>query len=273
MNSIADGSVIIQTSSQSVLSTPSWFGEATLIVEHLRKQGVLSAICERVRFARRRFGHYEVIEFLAVLFGYAISGERTLQAFYEGLQPFAVPFVALFDRDQLPARPAVSRFLAALTQEPVEALRTLFLEDLLSRPLSKERQAGDLVDREGGARVVFDIDGTREAARQRALPQTAELPPAFRRLDKVCAARYTGRQRGEVVRTRTVVSQAHNYQWLGPLRNRGNGVYRAELRPGLSALRSHPPSGHLPPERPPLPSGGPLWPRAPAARPSGLVLS
>jgi hypothetical protein len=119
MNSIAEGSVNIQTSSQSVLSTPAWFGEATLLVEHLRQQGVLSAICERVRFARRRFGHYEVIDFLAVLFGYAISGERTLQAFYEGIEPFAVPFMALFDRDQLPARSTLSRFLAALTQEPV----------------------------------------------------------------------------------------------------------------------------------------------------------
>ena len=69
MNSIADGSVIIQTSSKSVLSTPSWFGEATLIVEHLRKQGVLSAIRERVRFTRRRFGRYEVIDFFAVLAG------------------------------------------------------------------------------------------------------------------------------------------------------------------------------------------------------------
>ncbi len=59
MNSIADGSVIIQTSSESVPSTPSWFGEVALIVEHLRKQGVLTKICERVRFARRRFGHYE----------------------------------------------------------------------------------------------------------------------------------------------------------------------------------------------------------------------
>jgi hypothetical protein len=80
MNSIADGSVIIQTSSKSVLATPSWFGEATLLVEHLRKQGVLTKISERVRFARRRFGRYEVIDFLAVLFGYAISGERTLEA-------------------------------------------------------------------------------------------------------------------------------------------------------------------------------------------------
>jgi hypothetical protein len=64
--SYTDGSVIIQTTSRSVPSTPSWFGEVALIVEHLRQQGVLSAICERVRFARRRFGHYEVIDFLAV---------------------------------------------------------------------------------------------------------------------------------------------------------------------------------------------------------------
>ncbi len=249
MNSIADGSVIIQTSSHSVLSTPSWLGEATLIVGHLRKQGVLSAISEHVRFARRRFGRYEVIDFLAVLFGYAISGERTLEAFYEGLQPFAPAFMALFDRDQLPARSTLSRFLTALTLEPVEALRALFLDDLLSRPLSKERQTGGLVDREGNTWVVFDIDGTREAARQRALPQTEELPPAYRRLDNVCAAGYTGRKRGEVVRTRTVVSQAHSYQWLGSFGNRGNGLYRKELRQALAAIGRYLAAHQLPAER------------------------
>src|SRR5207248_8546964 len=68
---------------------PSWFGEVALMAAHLRKQNVLPKIDEGVRFARRRFGHYEVIDFLAVLFGYAISGERTLEAFYTTLQPFA----------------------------------------------------------------------------------------------------------------------------------------------------------------------------------------
>jgi hypothetical protein len=155
-----------------------------LLVGYLRKQGVLTRISERVRFARRRFGRYEVIDFLAVLFGYAISGERTLEAFYERLQPFALPFMALFERDRLPARSTLSRFLAALTEAPVEALRTLFLDDLESRPLSatsndfNEKQTGGLVDRAGNTWVVFDIDGTREAARQRAVPQTEELPPA-----------------------------------------------------------------------------------------------
>ena len=41
MTSIADGSVIIQTSAESVPSTPSWFGEVVLIVEHLRKEAHL----------------------------------------------------------------------------------------------------------------------------------------------------------------------------------------------------------------------------------------
>src|SRR6266702_1714209 len=242
MTSIADGSVIIQVSSESVPSTPSWLGEVALIVGYLRKHGVLSKISERVRFARRRFGRYEVIDFLAILFGYAISGEHTLEAFYERLQPFAVSFMALFERDQLPARSTLSRFLAALTEAPVEALRTLFLDDLLSRPLStnpndaNDKQTGGLVDRAGKTWVVFDVDGTREAARQRALPQSEDLPPAFRRLDEVCAPGYRGRKRGQVVRTRTVISQAHSFQWLGSFGNRGNGRYRTELRQGLSAI-------------------------------------
>src|SRR2546422_1522666 len=181
MTSIADGSVRIQTSSESIPSPPSWFGEVVLMAAHLRKHDVLTKISAGVRFARRRFGHYEVIDFLAVLFGYAISGERTLDAFYEALKPFTRPFMALFGRDQMPSRSALSRFLAALTQPVVEALRTLFLEDGLARPLCPDEQESGLLDREGHRWLVFDVDGTREAARQRALPQTDDLPVPKRR--------------------------------------------------------------------------------------------
>src|SRR6266496_3782383 len=236
MTSIADSSVKIQATSESNFSIPSWFGEVVVISRYLHKQDVLNKINEQVRFARRRFGRYEVMDFLAVLFGYAISGERTLEEFYERLQPFAVPFMALFERDRLPSRSALSRFLAALTEAPIEALNTLFLDDLLARPLTPDKQTGGLVDRTGNSWTVFDIDGTREAARQRALPQGDDLPPAFRRLDGVCAPGYRGRKRGEVVRTRTTVSQAHSYHWLGSFGNRGNGRYREELRKALTAI-------------------------------------
>ncbi len=113
-----------------------------------------SAIEGRVHFARRRLGHYEVVDFVDVLLGYAISGECALEAFYERLQPFANTFM-------------LSRFLAALDQAPVEALRMVFLEDLVARSLEKEEKAGGLWDRQGTHYLVFDIDGTRQAAGER----------------------------------------------------------------------------------------------------------
>jgi hypothetical protein len=236
MTSIADGSVCIQTSCASIPAPPSWFGELVLLTTHLRKHGILDKINTQVRFTRKRFGRYEVIDFLAILFGYAVSSERTLEAFYQSLQPFAGPFMALFGRDQMPSRSALSRFLAALTEEPVEALRALFLDDLTSRPLTPDNQTGGLTDRTGHPWIVFDIDGTREAARQRALPKGEDLPTPFRRLDEVCAEGYPGRKRGQVVRTRTTVSQAHSSHWLGSFGNRGNGQYRVELRQGLATI-------------------------------------
>ena len=38
--------------------------------------GILKAIQEQVRFARARFGQYDLIDFVAVLIGYAVSSER-----------------------------------------------------------------------------------------------------------------------------------------------------------------------------------------------------
>src|SRR5258708_5839059 len=99
MNRNTQASVTIQASPESVPAVPAWFGEVAVIAHALRRLGVLSVIEERVRFARRRFGHYDLIDFVVVLLGYAISGERTLKAFYEGAYPFAAPFMALFGRE------------------------------------------------------------------------------------------------------------------------------------------------------------------------------
>ena len=246
MSSIANSPVSIQTSSQSVPSTPCWFGEVSVIAHFLKHQGVLAAIEEQVRFARRRFGHYDLIDFVAVLLGYAISGERTLEAFYERLQPFANAYMALFGRQRLPHRSTLSRFLAALDQATVEALRTLFLQDLLARPLVKEEQPGGLWDRQGTHSLVFDVDGTRQAARQRALPCTPDLPPVQRRLQEVCAPGYLGRKRGEVVRTRTTVLQAHTHQWMGTFSGAGNGDYRGELRRAVQVISAYVKARSLP---------------------------
>ena len=67
----------------------------------LAHSGILKTITDQVRFARARFGPYEVIDFVVVLIGYILSGEPTLLAFYERLAPWASPFMALFGRDQI----------------------------------------------------------------------------------------------------------------------------------------------------------------------------
>ncbi len=240
-------SVTIQIVPESRPSTPSWLGEVAAFAQVLTHTGILKKIQDQVRFARVRFGQYDLIDFVVVLIGYVVSGEPTLLAFYERLTPFAEPFMALFGRNQLPHRSTLSRFLAALDQASVEALRSLFQEDLLARkPFAFP---GGLFDRTGAQWVVADVDGTRATARQRALPQTDALPAPHRRFDQVCAPGYQGRKRGEIVRTRTVLLQAHTHQFFGTFGGSGNGDYRGELRRAIAVMTSYAAKLGLPPAR------------------------
>jgi hypothetical protein len=229
--------VTIQITPNSLPSTPSWMGEVAAFAQVLEHTGILKTIQDQVRFARARFGQYDLIDFVVVLIGYAVSGEPTRQAFYERLSPFAEALMALFGRQRLPHRATLSRFLAALDEATLEALRTLFLKDLLARtPFSS---SGELCDRTGASWLVMDVDGTRATARQRALPQGETLPAPHRSFDGVCAPGYTGRKRGEVVRTRTVVVQAHTHQFLGTFGGPGNGDYRGELVRAIGLISSY----------------------------------
>lgn len=231
---MTQSAVTIQITPTSRPSTPSWLGEVAVFAQALDHLGLLKAIEEHVRFARARFGTYDTIDFVVVLIGYALSGEPTLKAFYERLVPFAETFMALFGRKRLPDRSTLSRFLAALDQAAVEALRTLFLADLGVR--SPFATPGGLSDRRGNQWWVIDVDATKQAARQRALPCQNGLPAPHRRLDHVCAPGYLGRKRGEVARSRTTVLQAFTHQWIGTSGGSGNGNYRGELKRALEAM-------------------------------------
>ncbi len=222
----------------SKLLPPPWLGEVAVLAHVFSELGQQKAIEERVRFARARMGDYEVIDFVVMLIGYAVSGEPTLKAFHERLLPFAEPFMALFGRAKLPHPATLSRFLAALEETPVEALRTLFQEDLVARSAFASPPSG-VWGRQGHHGTVMDVDGTRQAARQRALPHLPDLPAPHRRFDEVCAPGYLGRKRGEVVRTRTTVLQAHTHQWLATFGNAGNGDYRGELQRARAVIESY----------------------------------
>lgn len=87
-------SVRTQISEASSPSFPPWFAEVAAFAHVLTHKEILKAVQEQVRFARARFGHYDLIDFCAVLIGYILSGEPTLLTFYERLAPFASSFMA-----------------------------------------------------------------------------------------------------------------------------------------------------------------------------------
>lgn len=230
--------VDLQTCPQDVPSVPAWFPEVVILARHVTQRGLADAISTHVQLARGRAGTYEVIDFVAVLLGYAASGEATLEAFFDRLAPFAHPFMALFGRNHRPHRSSLSRFLAAVDAACLAALRQLFQADLAQHGFSGE-QVGGFVDRHGHRLIVFDVDGTRQAARQRALAASADLPAPQRRMDAVCAPGYTGRKRGEVVRTRTTILQAHTQEWLGTFSGAGNGDYAVELEAACQVITAY----------------------------------
>ncbi len=218
-----------------------------MMARHLATKGLLEAFAQQVRLVRGRFGSYEPIDFLALLVGYAISGERTLSDFFERVAPFETAYMALFGRRCLPHRSSLSRFLADVDRPCLEAFRALFEQQTFAEGWTSET-IGGIFDRQGRRYLVFDVDATRQAARQRALPCDPTLPTAKRRLDAVCAPGYRGRKRGEVVRTRTTALQMHTRQWIGTYGGRGNGDYRAELASALRAITAYLKHLAFPPE-------------------------
>ena len=73
----------VQTTSENRFSVPAWFAEVVIIAGYLEKKGLVETFAQQVRLVRGHFGTYEPIDFLALLIGYAISGERTLSDFFE----------------------------------------------------------------------------------------------------------------------------------------------------------------------------------------------
>jgi hypothetical protein len=94
-------SVKVQIVPESLPSTPSWLGEVAIVAHVFTRFELLKAIAERVRFARARLGVYDTIDFVIVLLGYALSGEQTLEEFYERLAPFGKAFMALGCRERI----------------------------------------------------------------------------------------------------------------------------------------------------------------------------
>ena len=198
-----------------------WFPELILLLAWFRTNGWIERIDTALRTPGGRAGTVAARDVFLVLLAYAVSGEPNIKAFYAGLRGHTSALAGLLDRHAVPSRSALSRALARWTSQEVEAFRALFqasfAKSLLPSPLT-----GLLRDRAGQTYLVFDADGTRATGRVRAVVGGDDHPAVRRRLRGV-APGYTGRKRGEVVRTRTALQQAHSREWLGTWGAPGNG--------------------------------------------------
>ena len=224
----ATSPVALSTSPSSVPAEPPWTGEALLLLDRMQATGLWTRLLEGFRLPRGKAGVFEPADFAHALNLYAVSGTHTLRLFFSELAPFAAFFARAVGRRALPKASALSRFLKDCTPEAVETVREMLFRDLLAYGL-RGNSLGGLVDRAGATHVFIDVDGTRQVARQRALRRDAAHPPAKRRLTKLCAPGYTGRKRGELVRTRTTVQQAHSREWIDTRGAAGNGTPQEDL--------------------------------------------
>src|SRR5215467_7953016 len=146
---ISNPGIEVQTTSEKRFSVPAWFRSRR---HHCLLPGEERAnfrLCASlVRLVRGHLGRYDPIDFLALLIGYAISGERTLADFFERLAPFGPAFMALFGRKSLPHRSSLSRDLSDVDRPCVEAFRTRFEQDSFVEGWTSET-IGGIFDRQG----------------------------------------------------------------------------------------------------------------------------
>lgn len=218
---------------------PRWLGEAALWGRYWVESGLVGYLEEEVRVVRGRMGRYEVVDFVMILNSYAVSGERTLRAFYESIEPVKEVLLSIWGRSQWPTASSLSRFLAAVRAEGVSGLRELFELDL-GRNGVRVMQGIGIFDRGEDHYMVIDVDGTVSAARQRAVESDrSNYPPVQRRSGQACAPGYTGRKRGEVSRTRTTIAVAQTSEWLGTYGSAGNGEAKGELEQACRVIRRY----------------------------------
>ena len=82
---------------------------------------------------------------------------------------------------------------------------------------------GGVFGADGSRVLLFDVDGTRQGVRQRAVPTDPAHPPVHRRSAAATAPGHRGRKHADAIRTRLSVEQRHTGEWLGTFGAPGNG--------------------------------------------------
>lgn len=216
---------------------PPWLPQVLLMARFWWQSGLVQRL-QTLSVHRGRAGRYHLTDFLLLLLAYAASSLRSFELFSLQLQPFAPLLMSVWQRASCPSPSALSRFLAALHPQELQAIRLFLFQEFLSFGF-EPASLGGLFDRVGHQMLFFDLDPTYEAARQRALVSSDEYPTPRRHRETACAPGYKGRKRGQLLCSRLTLQQSHTHEWLDSWSFPGNTPIFDSLHPVCQRVEAY----------------------------------
>lgn len=212
---------------------PESLNEAAALFDTMR--GAIGEIGNRCEIRREGgFSGGDVVLFLMAYF--ASTPGSGLKDFYAGAKPWWRHLASIASRRLLPSPPSMSRALSRADHELVRPFgrwlltESLDIRQLLDHPVAQQRDA------KGQVWHVFHFDPTTPALRQRALPAREGFPGAVRRADRLAKPGRSGRKRGEVVFTRSVLQHGGSGLWIDMRVDAGHGEARDQLASAVDAV-------------------------------------
>jgi len=215
---------------------PRELSAGALMVHGLSQAGTWAEAASRFVVDRKPgHGAIDALLFLVLYFvgGGSLGG---LRGFYEGHREWAVALGALGGRARLMSSASLSRLLHAADAGRLGDAGRWWLLHASGALALLRSPAVTCRDGQGEPWHVFDFDPSRQAFRQRALPELPELPTGRRRLGAIAAAGYAGRKRGELVSSECLLQHHGSGVWLDVSVQPGNGDPRGQLESALAAI-------------------------------------
>jgi hypothetical protein len=208
---------------------PDCFAEAVLVVDELRRGGLIEAIASLFLLARRG-GSLLGVELFILLLTMWASGKAGQRRVCEAGKWSGSALAGALGLSRWATQSVMSMALAAAPKEAVRkfvswllGVEALSLQEVIQAPSSLH------YDTLGHAWLVGASDGRVVAFRQRALPEGPTLPEGRRRRAGVAAPGYTGRKRGEVQLHQTLLQQLGTGLYFDVQLSPGNGEHHAEV--------------------------------------------
>jgi hypothetical protein len=204
---------------------PPWVARFAVLMRVLLHRAETARALEQVRLVRKP--GYSFIDELGFLVAFTCwNPHGSIKEFsrishQNGLGSI---LAGILGRDKWPGDSSISRCLKSTRQENIDQFRTHVLplaqagSEFMTSPWVLFR------DSHGESWLVFDLDGTVRAFRQRGLPNGTGLPDPVRWTEQIAQPGYPGRKRGESQVSSYRLHQAGSNQWLGQGAVAGNPV-------------------------------------------------